>query len=174
MPTQFYARAMARHNIWQNQSLIAAANSLTAEARAMDRGAFFGSIQRTFSHLMLADTLWLARLSGQPVIDWPFEKSAEYFADWTEFCEERVRLDAAIWDWASNVPAGWFDGAFTWRSVITGEEITMPKPLAVMHVFNHQTHHRGQIHTMLTAAGAKPDDTDIPLVPKPLIEQYPV
>jgi uncharacterized damage-inducible protein DinB len=53
---------------------------------------------------------------------------------------------------------GWFSGAM-------GREVTKPKALLVLHMFNHQTHHRGQIHAMLTTAGARPGDTDIPFMP---------
>lgn len=63
--------------------------------------------------------------------------------------------------WAQNLDAGWLEGDLTWRSTAYNRDFTKPKWLLVTHLFNHQTRHRGQVHAMLTAAGAKPDDTDL-------------
>ena len=71
-----------------------------------------------------------------------------------------------ILEWAKNVPADWFVGNLSWFSGAVNREVTKPKAVLVIQFFNHQTHHRGQIHAMLTAAGAKPDDTDVPFMPE--------
>jgi uncharacterized damage-inducible protein DinB len=76
-----------------------------------------------------------------------------------------VAFYAQILAWAHAVDAAWFDGDLTWFSGGLGRDVTKPKQLLVLQLFNHQTHHRGQIHAMLTAAGAKPDDTDIAIMP---------
>jgi len=165
MPNKDYVLMMARYNQWQNDSLVDAANSLSDDERTADKGAFFGSIQKTFSHILWGDQLWLSRFAGTPAPDCGIAQSVDHFADWNAFCPERTRFDAAILDWAQNVDAGWFTGDLSWFSGAVNRDITKPKNMLVIQLFNHQTHHRGQIHAMMTAAGAHPSDTDVPFMP---------
>lgn len=159
-----FVTTMARYNRWQNQSLYGAAETLTDEARRQDRGAFFGSIHGTFCHLLWADQTWLSRFAGTPKPAVPGSESARMIAGWLELATERQATDTLIEDWAAALSPDWLAGDLTWVSGISRRELTRPKALLVMHFFNHQTHHRGQAHAMLTAAGAKPDDTDLMLV----------
>jgi uncharacterized damage-inducible protein DinB len=159
-----FVQAMARYNAWQNRSLIAAADTLDDEGRRRDRGAFFKSIQGTFNHILWADEVWLHRLTGSPKPSVSGRDSAIYVEDWAEFRFRRLERDFAIEAWAANVEANWLRGTLIWYSGVAGREIGKPRGLVVTHLFNHQTHHRGQIHAMLTAAGTKPDDTDFFLV----------
>ena len=69
-----YVRRMARYNRWQNENLYGAADRLSDEERRRERGAFFGSIQKTFSHLLWSDHYWMSRLRGTP---WPSMTIAE-------------------------------------------------------------------------------------------------
>ncbi|MFP4450554.1 MAG: DinB family protein, partial [Rhodosalinus sp.] len=85
--------------------------------------------------------------------------------DWPRLRAERPILDARIAAWAWSVLPGDLEGDLTWHSGFLGRDMTRPKALCVMQLFNHQTHHRGQVHAMLTAAGAAPDDTDLQLMP---------
>jgi len=166
MPNKDYAVAMARYNLWQNESLITAANGLDDAARRVDRGAFFGSIEKTFAHLLWGDQMWLHRFAGTGLpAATSIPGSVEMGMGWDAFCTARAAFDALILDWAHGVGAEWFDGDLTWFSSGLGRDVTKPKQVLVLQLFNHQTHHRGQIHAMLTAAGAKPDDTDIPFMP---------
>jgi uncharacterized damage-inducible protein DinB len=163
-----YARTMARYNRWQNGSLIKAASSLSDADRRATRGAFFGSIHGTFSHLMWADQIWFSRFTGSPKPPGGIKDSATLFPDWEPFIELRHAFDATIIAWADGLTADQLAGDLTWFSGAVGRELTKPFGLLVAHVFNHQTHHRGQIHAMLTAAGAKPDDTDLMIMPDEL------
>lgn len=156
---------MARYNIWQNESLTSAASALTDEERERDRGAFFGSIRKTFSHLLWGDTVWLARFTGQPGPGGGIRDSVSLVTGWDEFLTRRAALDAAILDWAQGLQPGPLDGDLTWFSGALGREVARPRALLAVHMFNHQTHHRGQIHAMLTAAGARPQDTDLFALP---------
>jgi uncharacterized damage-inducible protein DinB len=70
-------------------------------------------------------------------------------------------MDEAIVAWADQMPPDWPAGTLTWITSSTGRDMTRPNGLLAMHFFNHQTHHRGQVHAMLTAAGAKPEVTDL-------------
>ena len=85
--------------------------------------------------------------------------------EWRELKRERAALDRTIADWVEQLDPKWLEGDLTWFSGAMQREMTMPKWILVTHMFNHQTHHRGQVHGMLTAAGAKPGDTDLPFMP---------
>lgn len=159
-----YVTTMARYNRWQNRSLYGAADTLTDEARRLDRGAFFRSIHGTFCHLLWADQTWLSRFAGTPKPTVPNRESSRMIEDWEELKVARHDVDETILGWAEDLSPEWLAGNVTWFSGLTRSEMTMPAPILVMHFFNHQTHHRGQAHAMLTAAGAKPDDTDLMLV----------
>jgi uncharacterized damage-inducible protein DinB len=108
--------------------------------------------------------MWLSRFAGTPKPAVPGSESARMIADWDELVAERQATDALIGDWAAGLSAEWLAGDLTWVSGISGRELTRPRSQLVVHFFNHQTHHRGQVHAMLTASGAKPGDTDLVLV----------
>ncbi|WP_306226842.1 DinB family protein [Bosea beijingensis] len=162
-----FVQTMARYNAWQNRSLMAAADGLTDEARKLDRGAFFKSIHGTFNHVLWGDETWLSRLAGSEKPSVGGRDSAVYFAGWEQFCARRRQRDQFILDWADKVTADWLRGTLIWYSGAAGREMGRPRGFVIAHFFNHQTHHRGQIHAMLTAAGVKPDDTDLFLVDEP-------
>lgn len=167
MITVAYAQEMARYSAWQNASHIAAANTLSDAERRRDRGAHFGSIQATLNHLLWGDRIWLHRFAGtEPPAPKSIADSAAYLDDWCRFTEERRSTDTAIIAWADVLPPDWLVGSLSWYSGTVGRDVSKPRPLLVMHFFNHQTHHRGQVHAMLTAAGARPDDTDLFLRPE--------
>lgn len=165
MPNQDYVLTMARYNRWQNENLLVMTDALSAEERRKDRGAFFGSIEKTFSHLLWADMTWLHRFAGTPPPDRGFSESAEMIRDWNEFRHSRKQLDDRILQWAHEVSSDWFEGNLSWHLGTTGRDITRPRKILVMQFFNHQTHHRGQIHAMLTGAGARPGGTDLLFMP---------
>ncbi|HEY8125056.1 MAG TPA: DinB family protein [Methylocystis sp.] len=164
MASSTFVQTMARYNRWQNASLYAAADSLSEEERRKDRGAFFKSIHATFSHLLWADHMWLSRFSDAPRPSTPLSESASYRDDWDSLKQDRTACDERLILWADGVTDDWLAGDLIWRSGLMQSDMIKPKWFVVSHVFNHQTHHRGQIHAMLTAAGAKPQDTDLILM----------
>jgi uncharacterized damage-inducible protein DinB len=161
-----FVRTMARYNAWQNVNIYDSAAALGDTARKQDRGAFFKSIHATLNHILWADKRWLMRLGAPPA---PVAKSiAEglaQFDDWDALCAERTRFDGVIQTWADGLDSSALDGDLVWFSGAAGREMTSPKALVVTHIFNHQTHHRGQVHAMLTASGVKPGVTDLPFGP---------
>lgn len=159
-----FAQTMARYNRWQNASLYAAADGLSDNDRRKDRGAFFASIHATLSHLLWADHMWLSRISDLPPPSTPLERSVSYRDDWETLKHDRIACDERLIVWADGVTDAWLIGDLVWRSGLLKSEIARPKWLVVSHMFNHQTHHRGQVHAMLTAAGAKPQNTDLILM----------
>jgi uncharacterized damage-inducible protein DinB len=160
--TPAYVRMMASYNRWQNASLYAAADGLSGAARKQQRGAFFGSIHGTLNHLLFGDQSWMSRFAGtaKPKAA-SIAQSVAMYESWEELKRERAAFDAVIIDWAGRLDAAWLEGDLTWYSGAMQREVTRPKALLVVHMFNHQTHHRGQVHCMLTQAGARPGDTDL-------------
>jgi uncharacterized damage-inducible protein DinB len=166
MPTADYARLMARYGAWQNKSLIMAAEELDEDARRLDRGTFFGSISGTLNHLLWGDRIWMSRFAGTRVPTMPtIAESHRETEMWGDYMFARGKMDAQIIDWAGKLNDGWFAADLTWWSGAAGREVSKPKGMLVTHFFNHGTHHRGQVHAMLTAAGVKPGDTDLFLMP---------
>ncbi len=159
-----YVQTMARYNAWQNRSLCDAADTLDEEGRRRDRGAFFKSIHGTLNHVLWADEIWLHRLIGTPKPPISGRDAPIYVDDWAEFRRRRAERDEAILAWTATVDANWLRGTLIWYSGAAGRELGKPRAFALMHMFNHQTHHRGQVHAMLTAAGARSEDTDLLLV----------
>jgi uncharacterized damage-inducible protein DinB len=161
-----YARLMARYNRWQNANLYGVADGFADEERRRDRGAFFRSIHETLSHLLWADRMWISRLTGAPRISGSIKESASLYPDWNELKRERERADADIVSWADSVDDGWLGGDLIWYSAAAQRALSQARWSAIVHFFNHQTHHRGQVHAMLTAAGGRPGDTDLFLMPE--------
>lgn len=156
-----FVQRMARYNRWQNESLYAVADALPEEERRRDRGAFFKSIHGTLNHLLWADAMWLSRLAGAPKPDVVLAESASYRDDWSAMKEERAATDARLVAFADGLDEKALRGDLSWRSGVLQADVAKPRALVIAHVFNHQTHHRGQVHAMLTAAGARLQDTDL-------------
>lgn len=165
MITPEYCRRMAAYNSWQNRSLVGAASGLPEAARRAGRGAFFGSIHGTLVHLLWGDTIWMSRFDGWDKPGMGIAESPDFVSDWEAYVRRRAEADERIEDWAGRVDPEWLGGTQTWYSGVLGRDVTRPVAFNVTHFFNHQTHHRGQVHAMLTAAGARPDDTDLFVLP---------
>ena len=162
MITPEYVNTMARYNAWQNQSLINAASLLSAAERDQERGAFFGSIQQTFSHVLWGDMVWMHRFADTPLPKaGSISESREMCQDWGMFVQQRADFDNEILQWAACVTSKFLSGKLSWYSGAIGAQITKPISGLVVHMFNHQTHHRGQIHAMLTSEDLETDDTDL-------------
>ncbi len=161
-----HVRLMARYNAWQNRNLFDAAATLTDDERRRERGAFFGSIHATLSHILWGDQMWLHRLAGmaRPTGN-GIPESVRQWPQWQNLREERSRFDEAIITWSRTLDTPALEGDLLWYSAAAQREFRKPRWLLVTHMFNHQTHHRGQVHSLLTQAGAKPGDTDLALMP---------
>lgn len=163
--TPEYCRMMARYNRWQNTGLRKITETMDIEALDRDGGAFFGSIRATLNHLLWADRVWMHRIAGHPGPGGTIERSASFAASIEDWTTRRFRLDGRIVVWADALRAVDLAGRITFGSGALGGRVTRPIQPLIMHLFNHQTHHRGQVHAMLTAQGITPPPTDLPLMP---------
>jgi uncharacterized damage-inducible protein DinB len=161
-----YVRRMARYNRWQNESLYGCADGLSDAERRRERGAFFGSVHKTLSHLLWGDRIWMSRFTDVPKPEGGIPGSVSLYQDWDLLRRERAAFDETMIAWADGLDAAWLADDLTYYSGGAKRDITRPKWLLVTHMFNHQTHHRGQVHCMLTQAGGRPHDTDLPLTPE--------
>jgi uncharacterized damage-inducible protein DinB len=172
MTTSHFAH-LATYNQWMNRKLYAAAAALPAERVHEDRGAFFGSIFGTLNHLVIADVIWFKRIAAglpglaslQCLDDLPHPTSLDQrlCADLPELDALRAKLDAAIIAFCAEVHPGQLDAAFTWTS---RKGVVSTKRLGdvLLHVFNHQTHHRGQATTLFAQLGVDVGPTDLLLL----------
>ena len=166
MITPDYARFMARYNRWQNRSIYTAADGLADEQRKSDQGAFFKSIHATLNHALWGDQLWMNRFVGTPAPLSPdIPGSVAQYDSWHELKRQRAIMDDVMIDWAAMMDTTWLEGELSWYSKAMKRDFTNPVTVLVLQIFNHGTHHRGQVHAMLTRLGATPDDTDIPFMP---------
>lgn len=154
---------MAEYNRWMNRKLYAVCANIPDAKRKADLGAFFKSIHGTLNHLLWADRIWLRRFTGEP-----FEvgkMGEDVYADFGTLRAERDALDEFILDWARNLRPEWLAGPFEFTSVQDGKTRRGPAWVFVDQVFNHQTHHRGQVTTLLKQLGHDSGVTDIPWLP---------
>jgi len=161
---------LASYNRWMNERLYAAAGTLSAEALARDRGAFFGSILGTLNHLVVADTIWLQRFAGLPgrdailepvrALPTPRALDALPFPDFAALAAHRRWLDDIIDRWIADL--GDDDLRHVLRYTNTrGDRFGRELASLLVHFFNHQTHHRGQTTTLLSQAGVDVGVTDL-------------
>lgn len=166
MITPQFVLTMARYNAWQNKQMKAAMESLGEDACRADRGAFFGSILATANHLLWGDAMWMARFDGGARPETGIPESVAMTARLSDWALERFRMDGRILLWAEALRAIDLVGDLTWFSGAQGREVSRPMALCVAHMFNHQTHHRGQVHAMVTAAGGAGWTSDLAFMPE--------
>ena len=164
MITPAYCRTMAAYNAEMNRRRYAAADRLSEAERRAEKGAFWHSIHGTLVHILWCDGQWMSRFDNWPRPATPIKQSDHFIEDWTELRVARATADADIAGWADGVDDAWLSADMIWFSGAARREISAPKRLLVAHFFNHQTHHRGQAHALITAAGEPTDDTDLFLV----------
>jgi uncharacterized damage-inducible protein DinB len=142
---------MAAYNRWANQRVYEAASELTEDEFARDMGAFFRSVMGTLNHLLVADRVWMKRFTGEG--DAPSSLDTILFAHYASLYAARRAEDARILGWIESLTDKQFAGRFTYITVTDMRTVSQRLAPALAHLFNHQTHHRGQVHAMLTALG---------------------
>jgi len=163
-----YVRMMARYNAWQNRQLSDALDGVPLDVLRADHAAFFGSILATLNHILWADRMWMSRFAPdlQAAPEGGIAESTELCATFGVWDAERFATDGLIRRWATGLHAVDLVGNLTWFSGAGGAEVTRPLAACVIHMFNHQTHHRGQVHAMLTKSSIEAPVSDLFLMPE--------
>nr|WP_135503900.1 DinB family protein [Roseovarius aestuariivivens] len=167
MITPEYCRTMARYSAWQNRQYFDLLEAMSRAELTQDRGAFFGSILGTLNHLLWADRIWMSRFD--PSVEPPaggIKESPSCTPTLGAWSAERFHMDGKISHWAESLRALDLTGDVTFTSSVLGRTVSRPLGPCIAHMFNHQTHHRGQIHAMMTAAGLTAPVSDLFLLPE--------
>ncbi len=161
---------LAAYNQWMNKNIYDAADKLGSDDLNTDRGAYFGSIIGTLNHIMVGDIFWFKRFADHKV----YFQSLEYFrakkkpsslsailqSDLVALAEERETMDSIILQFISELTDETIASTLNYRNS-KGQEFNKNFGHLLQHVFNHQTHHRGQISTLLYQAGIDVGVTDM-------------
>jgi len=160
---------LAQFNTWYNGELYRHAGTLSDADRKLDRGAFFKSIHNTLDHILLCDRMWLGRiersslpfpsLSGATLVSAHTSIDSGVSQDWDELCAARAETDRVIEAFVRELTPRLLDSDLHYKN---SKDIDFCMPLwhVVSHFFNHGTHHRGQVTTLLMQAGIDPGTTD--------------
>ena len=116
MINRAYVQRMARYNRWQNENLYGVADRLTAEERQRERGAFFGSIHKTLSHLLWGDQIWMSRFAAAPKPQGSIAQSVALYAEWEGLKSKRADFDRRIIAWADYIEPDWLAAEQTFFS----------------------------------------------------------
>ena len=163
MITPDHCHLMARYNEWMNSRLYALCADIPEADLHADRGAFFKSIYLSLNHIAYADLAFLSRLTRDPAT--VPEPGVDLFeSSFAQLRSEREAIDARLLAWTPSLSPEWLAEPLTYTSKIDGRTRTMPKWVSMTHMFNHQTHHRGQITTLLSQMGLDIGSTDIPFM----------
>lgn len=157
-------QTLARYNALANRRLYEACYELSEAERKKPRPAFFGSIHATLNHIMIGDRIWLIRFGGEEVSSNNLD--AILYEEFGELWRARVSEDARIETFASGLDEEFLKGTIRYTNN-EGKIYEDPVILLVMHFFNHQTHHRGQVHDMLTQTDIRPPVLDLHRLIKP-------
>lgn len=157
-----YFKRLARYNAWANRRLYEACGSLSREDYVAPRPSFFGSIHRTLTHLLVGDRLWMSRFEGVP--HGLSSLDQVLYDDFAALRAARVAEDDRIRRWADRLDDKALDGDLDYRNT-AGEAKRNQLRWAIAHFFNHQTHHRGQVTTLMKQSGVDPGVTDLLWMP---------
>jgi uncharacterized damage-inducible protein DinB len=146
-------RMFAGYNAWANERLYDAAGNLSDADYRADHGAFFKSVHGTLNHLLVGDRIWMQRFTGTG--DAPRRLDVVLHEDFESLREARRAEDLRISRFCSELGEEQINRDFSYRTIVNATTITQPLAPALDHFFNHQTHHRGQVHALLTAIGGR-------------------
>jgi uncharacterized damage-inducible protein DinB len=157
-------RNFAAYNAAMTTRLYDTCARMSDADRKADRGAFFKSVHSTLNHLLFADRVWMSRFTGRT-----YEYGAmgvDLYEDFSELKDAHLEMAGDIEAWAEALTPEWLSGDLRWTNIAGTVTTEKPKWLLVSHLFNHQTHHRGQITTLLSQAGLDIGVTDLPFIPE--------
>ena len=151
-------RRMARFNAWANERIFAACRKLPEVEYLKTRPAFFKSIHGTLNHILVVDRLWLGRMRGTPHGIHALDQ--ELYPEFLGLHVARQAEDALLISYVDGLGSNELAASVSFNS-LKGERYAMPRELLLSNLFNHQTHHRGQAHGLLSQTGVAPPDLDL-------------
>ena len=157
-----YFQKLAQYNRWMNERIYEVCGQISDGERKKDCGAFFRSIHGTLNHLLLGDRFWLGQFKGRPFAVRSLDQ--ELYSEFDALRRERKQTDAELITWTDSLTDEKLASAFTLRLPGDQERI-FPLWFLALHSFNHETHHRGQLTTLLTQRGHEPGVTDLLFLP---------
>jgi uncharacterized damage-inducible protein DinB len=162
-------RRLAEYNSWMNETLYESCAQLTDEERRRDLGAFFRSIHATLNHLLMVDHAWLLRCTSDHERYSPRDAAGEVipitaldqilYEDFTALRTQRRVTDRLLEQWLASLDDVSLQGHIEYRS--SRGPRRHPLWWVLTHLFNHQTHHRGQVTTLVKQLGRDPGVTDL-------------
>lgn len=166
-------RRHARYNAWINQSLLEASLSLSPTQQSQDQHVFFKSITGSWNHIMVGDLLWLNRLAMIfPILDdsmdrWPKPNALNQilYSQLEDLAQPRQQLDELIIQWCDFLRESDCEDRLQYHNSQDDLQVK-PLPDVMQHLFNHQTHHRGQITALLSQLGVDYGATDFISMPR--------
>jgi len=161
-PANYY-ELMAEYNKWMDGKLYDVCEGITDAERKRDMGAFFKSIHGTLNHIYYGDLAWFERMRDNKFT--PRKIGVDLFDDFNELKAAQEKMDTEIIEWAGTLTPEYLNEKYDYTSNVSGFKRTLPRWVLVTHMFNHQTHHRGQLTTLIMQLGIDPGITDIPWLP---------
>ncbi|MGB3509906.1 MAG: DinB family protein [Microcoleaceae cyanobacterium] len=164
MNTTDYFQRLSQYNQWMNEKNYQICASIPDAMRREDKGAFFNSIHGTLNHILLADKLWLSRFQNYT---FEFESlRQELITEFDLLWEERQKTDQEIHNYINSLTAEKLVESLTFTSRSQKRECTFPLWHLLLHFFNHQTHHRGQLTTLISQCSKDFGVTDLLWLPE--------
>lgn len=154
-----HVRRFGRYNRWANRRLYEACAQLAPADYHAARPSFFGSIHATLNHILVGDSIWFGRFTGNLPAHLT-RLDMILHDDFAGLRDARAAKDEEILAFCDALDETKLRDTFTYRNM-RGEQFTDPLFPPLMHFFNHQTHHRGQVHGLLSHAGISPPELDL-------------
>lgn len=153
----------AQYNQWMNEKLYTVCDAIPDKQRKQDMGAFFHSIHGTLNHLLLGDRIWMGRFTGE---DYPvMSLDQELYNDYEALRQARIDMDNTIGRWINSLEEVDLDRIIRFEAVVTQRMHRFRLVDALMHFFHHQTHHKGQLTTLMSQLGYDFGTTDMMWMP---------
>jgi uncharacterized damage-inducible protein DinB len=153
-----YFLTLARYNAWANRRLYDACAALSEAEYMKPRPAFFGSIHGTLNHLLVGDRIWIARIQHKPNPKITLDQVL--YGDFVALRVARQAEDDHLINLIGGIAERSLDQPLAYANT-KGQRQQTPLRLVLAHLFNHQTHHRGQVHGLLSQTGVAPPSLDL-------------
>jgi uncharacterized damage-inducible protein DinB len=152
-----FFRLFAGYNRWANRQLYDAVAKLSSEAYFQKRPAFFKSIHGGLNHLLVTDRIWLGRIEGKPT---DYKLDQILYDDLESLRAAREAEDERLVGAVNGIDDNRLAGRLVYTNM-RGDPFETPMTLVLGHLFNHETHHRGQVHDLLSQTDVPPPPLDL-------------